>query len=218
MGVEPQEVDQLGRRVDLRLKRGLRLPEHRGRVQRLPPCRCQQLRGAEEHGRAILPPPACPLACRGPGRGNRLVDVLRIRRMPVGQHVLMVVRHDGLLRAARPNLAPADDDRNVDALGRHRLQTVLQLRAFGRAGQIAEIRLVDGRRHTRAAGDTDRSTQCCLSESLGWRFGGGCSRTCHVGFLEKSNAKFKMQNANTASPVLIRAFVFMTIEARILES
>ena len=64
--------------------------------------------------------------------------------MPVGQHVLMVVRHHGLLRAAGANLAPADDDRNVDALGGHRLQAILQLGAFGRPGRYPRFGSLTG--------------------------------------------------------------------------
>jgi hypothetical protein len=73
------------------------------------------------------------------------MDVFRIRGVPVGQHVAMVVWHDRLLRTARPNLAPSDHDRNIDALSRHRLEAILQGGAFWRARKVPKVRLVEWR-------------------------------------------------------------------------
>ncbi len=50
--VEPPEVDQLAGRVDLGLERGLRLAEHGGRVEPLPPRAGQQVGGLEQDRRA----------------------------------------------------------------------------------------------------------------------------------------------------------------------
>ena len=55
LDVEAPEVDQLARRVDLRLVRGLRLAEHRRRVERLPPRPGEQLR--RHGGRRRRDPP-----------------------------------------------------------------------------------------------------------------------------------------------------------------
>ena len=62
--VEAPEVDQLAGRVDLRLKRRLRLPQHRRRVDRGAPGRGEQLGRLQEDRRAILERPVRPLAPR----------------------------------------------------------------------------------------------------------------------------------------------------------
>ena len=80
-------------------------------------------------------------------------DVLRLGEVILGEHVAMVVRHHRLLGASRPNLTPADDDRNVDLLARHRLQPRLELGPLGRAGQIAAVRIVHGLRNAAHAGE-----------------------------------------------------------------
>ena len=136
-GVEAPEVDHLRRGVDLRLIRRLRLPEHRRGIDRRAPGGGEQLRGAQHDRGAILPGPARPLAARLGGRGNRLLHVLGAGLVVLGQHVLVVVRHDRLLDLAGPDLLAADDERNLDLLRRHRLQARLQLGAFRRTGRIA---------------------------------------------------------------------------------
>ena len=70
------------------------------------PRRRQQFRRAEHHRRAILPRPAAPLAARLGGGGDRLLDVLRAGEVILGQHVLVVVRHDRLRGAAGPDFLP----------------------------------------------------------------------------------------------------------------
>jgi hypothetical protein len=81
------------------------------------------------------------------------MDVFRIRGVPVGQHVVMVVRHDSLLRPASPNLTPSDHNRNIDALGSHRPEVILQRRAFWRTREIPKVRLVEGRWNAASARD-----------------------------------------------------------------
>ena len=140
VGVEAPEVDHLRRGVNLRLKRRLRLPEHGRRVDRRPPGRGEELRGAQHDRRAIFPGPRGPLAtCLGGGR-NRLLHVLGACFVILGQHVLMVVRHHGFLDLAGADLLPADDERNLDLLRRHRRETRLQLGALRRARRIAAVR------------------------------------------------------------------------------
>ena len=113
--VEAPEVDQLARRIDLGLERRLRLAEHRRGVERRAPRRREQLRGAEEHGGAIFPRPASPTRARASrGRGDRLLHVLRPGEVPVGEHVLVVVRHHRLRGAPGPDLLAADDERDVE--------------------------------------------------------------------------------------------------------
>jgi hypothetical protein len=62
--------------------------------------------------------------------------VLRTREVVLGEHVLVIVRHDGLLRPSGANLLAADDDGDLDLLGRHRLQPRFELCAFGGAGRV----------------------------------------------------------------------------------
>jgi hypothetical protein len=63
------------------------LAEHRGRVQRLPARGGQQLGGAEEHRRAVLPRPVRPLAVRVAGGVRRGPHVLLARAVELGQHL-----------------------------------------------------------------------------------------------------------------------------------
>ena len=152
-GVEAPEVDHLGRGVDLRLERRLRLTQHRRRVDRRPPRRRQQLRGAQQHRRAILPGPAAPLALGLGSRGDRLLNVFRAREVILGEDVAVIVRHHRLLGLAGPDLASADDERDLDLLGRHRLQAGLQLGALRRTGRVSAVGVVDGLRHTTHTGE-----------------------------------------------------------------
>src|SRR5262245_23534216 len=84
------------------------------------------------------------------------MDVFRIRRVPIGEHMLVVVRYDRLLRTARSNLAPSDDDRNINSLGGHRLESILQGGAFGRTRKVSKVWLVDRRRNPGNARNTGR--------------------------------------------------------------
>jgi hypothetical protein len=73
--VEAPEVDQLARRVDLGLEGGLRLAEHRGRIERLPPRGCEQLGRAQKDRSAIFPCPVAPVHTRLARRDDRLLHV-----------------------------------------------------------------------------------------------------------------------------------------------
>ena len=145
--VEAPEVDHLGRGVDLGLERRLRLAEHRRGVQRRAPGGGEQLGGAQHDGGAIFPGPAAPLAARVGRGGNRLRDVLRSGQVVLGQHVLVIVRHDRFRGAAGADLASADHERDVELLGRHRLEARLELGAFGRARRVRAVGIVDRLRH-----------------------------------------------------------------------
>ena len=128
--------------------------------------------------------------------GNRLLHVLPLGRMPVGQHVTVVVRHDRLLDASRPYLAAADDDGDLDPFACHLRETPLQLSALGRTWQVAVVGLVDRRRNP-----------------------ANRRRTSIERHYEKSNAKCKMQNANapnTVWPAHIRRFVLIEMAQNII--
>ena len=151
-GVETPEVDQLARRVDLRLVHGLRLAEHRGRVQRVAPRARQELRSAEEDRRALLPRDAMPvLPCLG-RRLDRSLDLLGAALVHVGEDMLLVVRHDRLLQVARRDVLAADDERDLDALVPHLLQSELEARALRAAGRVVANGLVHGRGNTEDPG------------------------------------------------------------------
>jgi hypothetical protein len=53
---------------------------------------------------------------RGEGGLDRLLHVPRLGRVPVAEHVPMIVRHHRRLRAAGPDLAAGDDQRHVNTL------------------------------------------------------------------------------------------------------
>ncbi len=135
--VEAPEINELARRVDLGLERGLRLPEHRGGVDCRAPFGREQLSRLEEHRSPVLPGPRRPFTLSASGRLNRLPDVPRVRHVVLGQHMAMAERHHRLLRAARPDLAPADDDGDLEVLLGHRRQPSLQRIALRRTGRVA---------------------------------------------------------------------------------
>ena len=147
LDVEAPEVDQLARRVDLRLVSRFRLVEHGGGVDGRPPRAREQLRGTEEDGRSLLPGRARPVVPGLARRRNRLLDVVRTALRDVGQDVVAVVRHHRLERVVGDDVLAADDQRDPWALTGHRLQAGLQLGALGAARRIGANRLVDrGRR------------------------------------------------------------------------
>jgi hypothetical protein len=82
-------------------------------------------------------------------RGDRLAHVLRLRRMPVREHVTMIVRHHRVLDDPGTDLFAADHDRNLDPLRRHLRELRLQLRTLGGARKIAFVRVVHRRRYAR---------------------------------------------------------------------
>ena len=144
-GVEAPEVDQLAGRVDLGLERRLRLAEHRRGVDRRAPRRRQQLGGLEEHRGAILPRPVRPLALRLRARRRSPASTARRRRGASRPSTCpCVVRHHACRESpVRISLA-ADDDRDLDALLRHRVEPRLEIGALGRAGRVAADGFVDG--------------------------------------------------------------------------
>ena len=69
-----------------------------------------------------------------PGLGgglDRLLDVARAALVHGCEHVVLVVRHDGVERLARPHLLAADHQRGVDALGLHLLEPDAQFLPLG---------------------------------------------------------------------------------------
>src|SRR5256885_15608461 len=68
VGIKAPEVDQLTRRIDLRLKRRLALPQHRGAVDHRAPARREQIGGLEKDRRALRQTPGRPFLPRRAGR------------------------------------------------------------------------------------------------------------------------------------------------------
>ncbi len=152
LDVEVPEVDQLAGRVDLGLVRRLRLAEHRGGVEGCAPGAGEQLSGAEEDGRSILPGSAVPVF-PGFGRGrDRPFDLGRPAAMDRCEDVVLVVRHHRLECLAGPHLLAADHERDLDLLGLHLAQPVLQLGALGRSGRVRPDRLVHRGRRSEESG------------------------------------------------------------------
>ncbi len=145
--VEAPEVDDLARRVDLRLKDRLRLPEHRRGVDGVAPRGCQELRRLQQDRGTVVERPACPFFLRRACRGNRVRDVRFRRLVKAAEHVLVVVRHHDLATGARLDFFAADEQRNLDDFARHLRETRLDRGALGRAGCVGLDRVVDRRWH-----------------------------------------------------------------------
>ena len=150
--VEAEEVRQLTRRVDLGLVDGLGLSQHGGGVERRAPGAGQELGGAEEDGRAVLPRRPVPLLPRVGGRLDRLLDVRGAAFVHGRQHVALVVWHHRFERVARAHLLAADHERQLELLRLHLVQPALQLLALGRSRRVVLHRFVLRRRGTEEAG------------------------------------------------------------------
>ena len=170
--VEAPEVDELAGGVDLRLEHRLRLAQHRRRVDAsarqvvasssaaLSRTAARSSNGHADHSRRAAS--AALIA---------MLDVLRLGHVPVGEHVLVLERHHGLLRLAGADFLAADDERNLDALVGHRGQARLELSALGRSRRVGLDGLVEGRGNgVNAAGRGDgrgrRSARARSSESM----------------------------------------------------
>ena len=60
----------------------------------------------------------------------------RVTLRDVGEDVVPSVRHDGLERRARLDALPADHERDHRPLGRHLVETPLELGALGGARRV----------------------------------------------------------------------------------
>ena len=146
--VEPPEVDELARRVDLGLIGALGLAQHRGGGQLLPPRPGQQVGGTQEHRSALVERRGFPLRLRGERGFHRLEGVgmggvgqgAEPRGMPVRLDDV-----DGL--AAAHSVFSADHMRKVDRLGGQRVKCGLETRAFRAAGGVVVYRFVGRHRH-----------------------------------------------------------------------
>ena len=148
--VEPQEVDQLARRVDLRLERGLRLAEHGRGVETLAPRAREQLGGLEQDGGALVERQGAPARRRLLGRGDRVTSVGLGGTLQHAEHVLVVVGlYDADLGPASHPLLPADGGGQLELAGLLELQLRLELGSFGGTRGVREVRLVQGSRRGR---------------------------------------------------------------------
>ena len=84
--------------------------------------------------------------CAARGRLDRRQGLLTASLVPVGEDVAVVVGHDGLRQPAGAHLPPTDDQWNLDALGRHRLQPGLDFGPLGRAGGVVPHRFIGRQR------------------------------------------------------------------------
>ncbi len=121
---------------------GLRLSEHRRRVQRVAPRPREELGGAQKHSGTLLPRPARPVLPRLGGRVDRLLHVVGRPLVHVGEDVILVVRHHGGLQVAGRDVLTVDHERDLDPLVSHLLEAPLEPLALGRPGRVAADRLV----------------------------------------------------------------------------
>ena len=117
----------------------------------------EQLGGAEEDRDALVPRRRATrrrCASRAAAIARSTCDGVALR--DVGEHVVVVVRHDRLER--RPGLDPlaADHERDVDPLAGHLREPLLELGALGRARRVRADRLVDGGRRAEDPGGAHR--------------------------------------------------------------
>src|SRR5213592_4746589 len=145
--VEAPEIDQLARRIDLRLVRGLRLPEHRRRIDDGAVPRGEELRCFEENGRAAPQVPPGPVVPRFARRRDRRPHLRRASLMHLGEHVVVAVGHHGVDGLAGADLLSADYERDLQLAGGEVLERPLQLQALGGTGGVGEDRLDDRDRY-----------------------------------------------------------------------
>ncbi len=140
--VEPEEVDQLARRVDLRLVASLRLAEHARRVDAVTPRTREHLGGAQEDRRAIRVRHGLPRGCGSHRAVDRLLDVLRRRVMHRPQHVAVVVGHHHVGGAFTSHVPSVDHRGDVELLGGDGRERSVQLVALRRTGRELQDRFV----------------------------------------------------------------------------
>ena len=144
LGVEAEEVDRLAGGVDLRLVRGLRLVEHRRRVDRRAPRAGRSARrraGRRRPARATASATRLGWAARAAAIARS--TSARAALLDVGEHVVAPVRHHRLERRPRLDPLAADHHRDVD-----RSAAICASRAWssarsGEPGRVALDRLVD---------------------------------------------------------------------------
>ena len=84
--------------------------------------------------------------------GDRALDVRRVPLRDLCEHVVVVVRHDGLEGRPRLDALAADHERDVEPLARHLREPLLELGALRAARRVPANGLVDGGRRTEDAG------------------------------------------------------------------
>ena len=117
LDVEAQEVDQLAGGVDLRLVRGLRLAEHRRRVERVAPRPGEQLGRAQEDARRAPPTASATSPCQASAAASIACATCSAPPWWTSARTCSrVVRHHGRLRVAGRDVLAADHERHLDPL------------------------------------------------------------------------------------------------------
>ena len=146
--VEPPEVDQFARRVDLGLVRGLGLAQHRRRAQLLPPRSGEQVGGAEEDRGALVEWGRFPAGLGGDRRfdGGGRVGALGVGEGAQPRAVAVWLNHVGAGPATHA-VGAADDVGQIYRVGGEHFQGIGEPGALPRAGCVFENRLVGRRGH-----------------------------------------------------------------------
>ena len=149
-GVEAPEVNQLARRVNLCLKHGLGLVQHRRCVDAIAPIAREQVCAALEDCRACLEPERNPVRLRCNRGRARSLYFRPAGKVHLRQHVAMVVRDNLFDGIPREDLLAINDAWHLHHRGQLPVQLVLQRSAFRAAGGVVQYRFV-GRMTTHAS-------------------------------------------------------------------
>jgi hypothetical protein len=144
MHVEPEEVDQLARAIDLGLVGGLALTQHGSAIEQLPVPGSQELRGPQENGGPVLEPPVAPVPLSLDRCLHGRIDSLAVGLMHLGQHPLVAVRRHHVLSCAGAYFSATHDSWDVGPLGADGGERRLQGRSLRASRGVIQHRLVVG--------------------------------------------------------------------------
>ena len=144
MSIEPPEVNQFTRRIDLRLLHRLGLIEHRRRIQALSIGTCEEVSRTVEDGCSSLKAQFDPrflCQCRTVASSTNLVWT---GEMHSGDHMLMVVWDHLIDRPPSEHMLPVDDARDLDDDATLSLEFRFEGRTLRSARCIGQDRFIVG--------------------------------------------------------------------------
>src|SRR5215204_4535650 len=154
--------------------RGLRLTQHRRRVERRAPRSREQIRNTEEDRSALLPRRPRPVVPRRRGGVRGLLHVLRIALRDAREDAVGVVRGHLVERLAERDVLPADHERQLERLPRELRELRPELLALRAARSVISDRLVVRCRRLEDGVSAHRGR---LYGDGGWRRTGSATRS-----------------------------------------